>query len=72
MTNDPMVNMKNKKIIFDYIANLLEKDKKISEFDPTYKSISKEYLLRDIIKRFDLKQSDAYKHCSYHDLLNNG
>ena len=58
---------KNKKVIFKYIANLIETDKQKSDFDPSYKSISKEYVLRDIIKRFDLKQSEAYRHCSYHN-----
>ena len=59
--------MKNKKEIFNYIADLIKKEKEKSNFDSSYKSISKEYVLRDIIKRFDLKQSEAYRHCSYHN-----
>ena len=55
-----------KKVIFKYIANLIETDKQKSDFDLTYKSISKEYVLRDIIKKFNLKHSEAYRYCSYH------
>ena len=36
------MKQQNKQIIFDYIANVLEKDKQRSDFDPSYKSISKE------------------------------
>tara|TARA_R100001460_G_C3461078_1_gene165956 strand:+ start:374 stop:559 length:186 start_codon:yes stop_codon:yes gene_type:complete len=55
----------NKKIIMDYISNLLKEDKQISDFDDFYRPISKEYVLRDIIKRFNLKYSTAYLYCSF-------
>ena len=59
--------MQTKKIIYDYIANILEREKEISNFDPSYRSINKEHILKDIIKKFNLKHSDAYRHCSYHN-----
>ena len=49
----------------DYISNLLKEDKQLSDFDDFYKPISKEYVLRDIIKRFNLKHSTAYLYCSF-------
>ena len=55
----------DRKIIMDYISNLLEKDKELSNFDESYKSISKTTVLRDIIKRFNLKHSTAYLYCSF-------
>ena len=60
------MKQETKKVIFEYIANLIEIDKQKSNFDPGYKSISKEYVLRDIIKKFNLKHSEAYRYCSYH------
>ena len=55
----------DKKIIMDYISNLLKEDKQLSDFEDFYRPISKEYVLRDIIKRFNLKHSTAYRYCSF-------
>ena len=62
----------NKKIIMDYISNLIEKDKELSNFDESYKSISKSVVLRDIINKFNLKHADAFRYCSFFDFKNNG
>jgi len=57
--------MKDKQIILDYIAHLLKKDKQLSNFDESHISICKTDVLKEIIKKFNLKYSTAYLYCSY-------
>jgi|TARA_R100001460_G_scaffold4585_1_gene12860 DNA primase large subunit len=64
--------MQNKQIILDYIADLLEKDKQLSNFDGSHLPICKTDVLKDIIKKFNLKHSTAYLYCSYFDFKRYG